>query len=365
MSRFIVSLVLVVSAAAWISSRTPNGSVQETLYSQLRDMPEIIDLIDRAYVDDTDVAQLMDGAFQGALEAIDPGAGFVLEADQAMLDPWPVAKRTGLVVSKSKSNLIAMVVFPNSVAAEIGISQGEHIIEINGQQTRRISLHQAQKSLMASKIALTIENDKAETRKLILEAEERVLPSPSLELVQHGAILRLPVFPSDLDKFLTKYDASLTDLEFLVLDLRHNALPNDDAIASLGSRLFLKGTFAELRSSVGLEKQLNNSTSGRWTGSRVVILVDESTSASAEALCALVVSLDCGTLVGKKTKGLPYHYESITLKGGGSIILSTRKITDPSGADYVGKGVNPDHPLKTVAATALESAVKIARHQEL
>lgn len=361
--RILQTLLLALVVGFMLAQQPDENPAQPSLYQELQDFPEIVTLIDRAYVDSRDIAQLMDGSFQGALEAVDPGSGFYAAHDSFQLDPWSVANQTGMVLAKQQGRLRVLSVFPKSAAALAELRAGDWVLAINGKKARHLPLHAALSECSADTIELLLARDDMHTQ---VQTRKQELPKSNFQRFDDGGVLiELPQFESNLDLQLAQHESWTSEAPYIVIDLRLNALPFDPAIGILGQRLFGSGPFASLASSHGVLSEFSNRQAGQWTHKRVVVLQDESTAATAEAICALVAAHQCGVLVGQKTLGLPYHYQAIAIKSGGTVVLSTKQIAPTSGAGYIGVGVKPAHLISLTGSEALDAALKIARQSPL
>ncbi|MCB1044358.1 MAG: hypothetical protein KDC35_15555 [Acidobacteria bacterium] len=339
MGRLIIATLILVGL---ISTWTMQDETKKTsLYKELKDLPEILDLIDRAYVDDKDIASLLDGALQGVLDATDPSASFIPPNETALVDPWPVAIRTGLVLSRNQSGIYIRSVFVDSPAWNEGLRPNMYLVSVNGTSLKQQPLHMAQAYLSNQQpLAVIAETENGDSVSINILPAKFDIPQAAYSRKGAGCVFALPSF-INLPGVLGQAMSDLQNLKFLVLDLRGNALPDDEGLAQLGSFIFPQGIFAELHSRHGTMRQYVNQIPGPGSHLQVYCLVDGTTSTSAEALVAAMKDAKCGVIMGQSTLGQSYHYQPFTLQNGGQVVVSTLKMVFPQNTQYLGTGIEP------------------------
>lgn len=345
LTKLVLAAIVAISAILAVSER--NKSDEKNLYFYLQDFPEILELIDKAYVQEVDWNTLMPGAFQGILETVDPNASYI-PPDQVSdrTDP-PIIEGFGFTPAKRQSYAYVLNVLPGSAAEQAGLRSGDYIRQIAGHSTRRLSLHAIRRLLYQATdpidLLVTSEVD-FEDRHLVIAPRSTPIPKLTADAHSDGLIeLTLPAYYPDLEKDLRH---ALTPPnahpQGILLDLRENAT-TDEALLRILARCFLpKGELAQTSQQLEHPVPLLNPKTGAWVAMPLCILVDRSTSAMAELFSAIVQDQGAGQLLGEPTLGYPFLVQRITLKNGAQIELPTTRIRLSSGKPFPDSGLTPD-----------------------
>jgi len=152
-------------------------------------------------------------------------------------------------------------------------------------------------------------------------------------------LLRLPFSYSnladDLDTLMGRLDASST----LVIDLRGNALGDMAMFNQLAQRFLPSGQLARWEDVNKKHYPITNSKGSTYAG-KLYVIIDHTTSRTAEIFAALGRETKALRLVGERTLGLPFWYELLPLKTGGHVRLSTRDLV-MGDQRLTGSGVRP------------------------
>ncbi len=291
-----------------------------------KDLPEILHLVEQAYVDDVKMGELMPGAFQGAIEAVDESASYIPPGPKPEDLDRALFLRTGLVLTKRNGYPYILEAAAGSSAALAGVASARYIRGIEGFSTRGKSLYQIQQVLMKGssfKLGL-LTPGLADDAEVAFEVKPFTLAPLAAPISRDGVqILKLPynypALAADLDKMLAALPAEAT----LVIDLRGSATADLDLVKLLAARFLdagVIGTWIAPKQKLPLE----NASAGSFKG-KLYLLQDHTTSGSAEILCAAARAEGRARLVGEPTIGLPFWYETIALKNGGYVRLPTRQ----------------------------------------
>ncbi len=291
-----------------------------------KDLPEIIHLVEQAYVSEVKMGDLMPGAFQGAVEAIDESASYIPPGPKPEELERSLFLRTGLVLTKRNGYPYILEVAAGSPAAAAGVKNSRYIRGLEGYSTRGKSLYQVQQALLKStafKLSLLTpgQADDVEVAVVIKPFKLAPLAAPvTLEGVQILAVpYNYPELANDLGKILT----ALPDNATLLLDLRGSATADLELVKVLAAQ-FLEagviGTWLDQEKPLPLE----NASAGSFKH-KLYLLQDHTTSGSAEIICAAARAQKRARLVGEPTIGLPFWYETLPLKHGGYLRLPTRQ----------------------------------------
>ena len=336
-------LILFTTVAAFTTRAIL--SHQDKLFEQSKDLPEILHLIDLAYVDDVDMETLMPHAFQGALEALDPNASYIPPGVEPKSYADQVYRRTGMVLCRQDGYAFVMACAGGSPAAEAGLERGSFIKQINNQRLRKLSYHAFEKMLAELDGPIRLHLAGSEDKDKIISFQPGEFSAPKLEHhpyldgVHH---VKLPTFYEGFEAELAKILAGLKkDNTRILLDLRDNALGGEPELHKLAGLFLPAGKMASWVGSDKVSVPIANTGDGKFADLNLFLLVNTGTSRAAECFAA-VAAENGAKLVGFKTLGLGFHYQALPLKSGAYVMIPSRNFVMNSGQALNRKGLEPD-----------------------
>ncbi len=324
---------------------------QDNLFEQSRDFPEILHLVDIAYVDEVDMGKLMPGVFQGALEKLDENASYIPPGVTPVFLGKKIYAGTGMVIAKKHGFAYVVAVAERSPAAEAGIKADSYIRRIGKESTRELSLFRILGLLAAraSAIELTLV-EHGETDDVKKEIQPGSFPKAEISYAPYADglhLIRIPQFYEGLRKDLKKVLKEIRSPGArIVLDLRNNAMGAEEELRLLASYFLPAGKIATWVDAGDHTLDILNPKDGSHLGRPLFILLDRSTSQAAESFIAIAQEQRLVRIVGIPSLGLLGHYQAIPLKSGAHVMLSTRRLRLNSGKIPGRTGVKPDLEVK-------------------
>jgi len=244
-------MVLLILCAGAVISRDQSRQEAGLWQQQLRKFSEIYTAIKMVYPKDVEDQSLIFASISGLLRSLDPHSYFM----------DPVAVRSmyedqqgnyfgiGIRITKYEDRLTVIAPLPGTPAYEMGILAGDVVVEIEGKDTRNLSLDEAMRYLRGAKdtsVSIKIHRDGiAEPIPFTIKRTEIPLNSVSyaLPLLKHPEIgyISIRTFGNTTEK---EFRDSLEKLvgqghiKGLIIDLRGNAGGALNAALAL-SELFL------------------------------------------------------------------------------------------------------------------------------
>ena len=120
---------------------------------KFKDMNQILYLVNQLYYQDVDMEDLMDGAFDGIMEKLDPPSVFISAKDQKNIDEMFQGEFQGIGIEFDILNKYITVIAPvvGGPSERAGILPGDWIIEIDGESAYNISRDDVFKKLRGKK----------------------------------------------------------------------------------------------------------------------------------------------------------------------------------------------------------------------
>lgn len=356
----LMTVSLLLGGTLLAASSTSADATPDSPYKYLSVFMEVFGLATRAYVDEPKAGTLLDGAFEGSIDALDPFSLYVpAEAVPTFEATRKVGnKLSGMLLLKERGVAYVVAVEPGSPAAKAGLLSGDILADVAGVRTREAPLYQIL-ALFAGKPGTKLKIERLRFGdKATVELELAEHPPVAVELrTEKGlAILEIPDFhpgtPKDVQKSIETVAAPgelLPGIEAhdkLVVDLRGTA-GGDEKAAYEVAGLFAEGKLgALLRRGEELESFAAKSggKSGRFAG-RLVVLTDRGTQGAAEVLATILQQRAGARLVGERSFGHAGRTELIALADGSRLQLTTAFFTGPDGKPLQ-EGLEPDERVR-------------------
>ena len=121
--------------------------------SKFKVMNQILYYVNQLYYDDVDMESLMDGAFKGIMDQLDPHSLFISAKDQKNIDEMFRGEFQGIGIEFDILNEYITVIAPvvGGPSEEAGIQAGDWIIQIDEKNARGIDRDDVYKLLRGKK----------------------------------------------------------------------------------------------------------------------------------------------------------------------------------------------------------------------
>ena len=335
-------LVLTILSGTLLGAPTRDEEGEDSLYKYLSVFTEVLRLVRQAYVDETDLDLLMNGALDGTPDALDPFSMYVPEdaVSDYMASRQVGESRSGLRVAKERGVAYIVAVQEKGPAATLGLEQGDIVSRLNGESTRELPLWQIEKALTGAtgtKVELEVLRA-GETRDFTLELGEFVPPVAYVETYQNVPRLRVASFSKEAPTVVGKLLGSVQGGELLI-DLRGTAFGDVERAYEV-AKLFAAGDLGFLMKRDEKLETYTGAGAQSWRG-KAVVLIDRGTQGAAEVLAQILRQRSGAKLVGQPTFGFAGCSKVIDLDAGGSVVLTDAFFTGPDG-EPVDEGLEPD-----------------------
>ena len=366
---------VVVSVCALLSLRAvagPEGAGKDPATRALSIFSEVFALTRSNYVEPTDGKALLEGAYDGMSDALDPFSYYVPASAQAAYKAQEAsgAASAGIVFARRGGYPYVVAPLPGSPAEKAGIKAGDLIDSVDGKTLRNAPYWQVKAALEGpegSSCEIVLFRGGDEKRLTIPVTRGRFdAPGPSTTWERDVAILKIPSFTPATAAALKKEleEASRRGISAVILDLR-GSIGGEPAEATPVAALFLgKGPVATVMSRKVTSKPLEATGEATWKG-RVVVLMDDSTAGPAEILAAALRDRAQAKTVGETTVGMAIIQRGIPTEEGGTLFMTVGRYVSPSGQTLGGKGLPPDERVIVFPGEAKEKDQILERGLEV
>jgi carboxyl-terminal processing protease len=348
------ALVFVFVAVGYVRGR----SSDEKAFRALTVYSEVLEHIQREYVDEPNMHQVTNGALHGLLDSLDPQSSYLspLEySDYKQKSANSAKAGAGLALTKRFSYISVISTLPDSPAAKAGLHIGDVLEKIAGFTTGQMAIEQAQLLLSGDpgtvvKLSV-IRRGKAEPQEIELTLA-KLAPPKFVEDRLEGDIAYVHVSEFEPGETRQLRD-ELVQLEHqgahkLMLDLRDCALGDDqEGIAT--AQLFLSsGTITTLKGQT-ISPVVSSAEPSKvvWT-EPVSVLIGNGTAGPAEIVASAIADNHRGETVGERTYGTASFQKLIELDDGSALFLTLANYYTPNGKEIPVDGVTPTREVRSL-----------------
>ena len=350
MIKKILLLILILSFQNFA-----NANKYDELYGKIDLFGEVLEKIDKEYIDEIDQADVMDSAINGVLQSLDPYSSYMSPELFKDMQTDTRGEFGGLGIEIGMEAGVVKVISPidGTPADKAGIKAGDFIVKIDGVQVQGKTLMESVKLMrgpVGTSVKLTIRRKNIK-KAIEFEVERKIIEIKSVKAKLIGkkgniAYVRLKSFNENSDSQLIdniKLFESKNDPLGYVIDVRNNpggllaqAIRITDFFLDDGEIVSTKG-----RKRSETRKFFAKSGDG-ISGKPIIILINNGSASASEILAGALKDHKRAILIGETSYGKGSVQSIIPLKNGGGMRLTISRYYLPSGKSISEVGVEPD-----------------------
>lgn len=342
-------LLLIILCGTASSSQTRDTDQ----YKALKQFSQVLDLIEKNYVQEVNRTDLIHGAIQGMLNSIDPHSTYIgLDKFKMMQEEFQGEfGGIGVQIGVRDKRLTVIAPIEDTPADKAGLKPGDTIVEIDGQSAMDISLEDAVSKIRGPKgepVVLTIlrKDSQAPEKITIVRGIIPLISVKTKELEPGYLHVRLTDFKAntteDLRRKIQEYTAA-TPLKGIVLDLRNNpggllnqAVSVADMFLRDGLIVYTQGRDPKSRRDETASKQPTDLICP------VVVLINAGSASASEIVAGALQDRKRAILVGERTFGKGSVQTIMPLSDGSAVKLTIALYYTPNGRSIQAEGIEPD-----------------------
>ena len=352
-------LLMVIAVVFWTIGTGFNRDLaakSEAAYEELKVFSDVIELIEREYVDQVDTKELIQKAIQGMVQSLDPHSALLPLDAYEDLQIDTKGKFTGIGIHITMQDGFVTVISPieDTPAYRAGIKARDRIIKVDGNSAK--DLREAVRMMRGpkgTKVVVTILREGVK-KPLEFELVRDVIPIQSVKqiILEPGyGYIRLSNFTgtttNEMEQALNKLENSETPLKGLILDLRNNGgglLNQSIKVADLflddGKILSIKGRNKKNT------KVFKASDSGKKRDYPMVVLINSGSASASEIVAGALQDHKRALILGTTSFGKGSVQTVETLRDGSGLKLTIARYYTPNDRSIQAKGIEPDIYLK-------------------
>ena len=345
--NFPLSILIIFSVMSFASASEDN------IYKKIDLFSEVLDKINKEYVDDVNQSEAMDAAINGVLQSLDPYSAYMTPESLNNMQTETSGEFGGLGIEVTMEAGVIKVISPidNSPAYEVGVKAGDYIVKINDTQVQGSTLSEAvdlMRGPVGSDIEITVRR-RGERKALIFNITREIIQVASVKsklLNERTGYLRLTSFnenSSDQIKKKIKDFKKDNKVENYILDLRNNPGGLLSQAIKISDFFLDNGEIVSTKSKRKYENRKWFAKKGDLiNGETLVVLINYGSASASEIVAGALKDHKRAILVGENTYGKGSVQSIIPLKNNGAIRLTVSKYYLPSGKSISKVGVEPD-----------------------
>ena len=349
MRKFLILLLLI------FNFKGTSVFSKNDLYEKIDLFGEVLENIQKDYVDDVNQSEIMDSAINGVLQSLDPYSAYMSPELFKEMQTDTRGEFGGLGIEIGMEAGVVKVISPidDTPAQKAGIKAGDYIVKIGKEQVQGKSLMEAVKLMrgpVGTSIDLTVRRKNVKKplkfniiRKII---EVQSVNSQLISEQKNIGYVRLKSFNENSDnqflKSIRKFNKN-KNIKGYIIDLRNNpgglltqAINITDFFLNDGEIVSTKGR------KVSETRKFFARKGDEVNGKPVVILINNGSASAAEILAGALKDHKRAIILGENSYGKGSVQSIIPLTNGGGMRLTISKYYLPSGKSISDVGVTPD-----------------------
>ena len=345
--------VYLIASLFFFIFTNPIFSNENNIYKKIDLFSEVLDKINKEYVDEVNQSEAMDAAINGVLQSLDPYSAYMSPDSFKNMQTETSGEFGGLGIEVSMEAGVVKVISPidNSPAEEVGVKAGDYIVKIDDVQVQGKTLSEAVELMrgpVGSDIEITVRR-RGERKALIFTITREIIQVASVKSEikdDQTAYIRLTSFNENSSKQIKnkiKEFKKNKKIKNYILDLRNNPGVLLSQAIKISDYFLENGEIVSTKSKRKYENRKWFAKKGDIIdGETMVILINYGSASASEIVAGALQDHKRARLVGESTYGKGSVQSIIPLENEGAIRLTVSKYYLPSGKSISRVGVNPD-----------------------
>lgn len=340
------------------------GHATET-YEELRTFSEVLTQVQKNYVDDTKVKDLVQGAIRGMLSTLDPHSAYMTPEmyKEMQVETKGEFGGVGIQIGVKENRLAVIAPIDGTPAQRAGIKAGDYITKVNEESTKDLSLMDAVQKMRGpkgTKVNLTIQRDgTSDPLQFTLVRDTIKIESVKSKMLDNIGYVKLTQFQEATGRDLSRVLRQFKDqkVQSTILDLRNNPGGLLTAAVEVSEQFLPNGKLVVYTK--GRESKKDEwfaKGKDQMDDSPMIILVNEGSASASEIVAGALQDYGRAVIVGTTSFGKGSVQTILPLGDGSGLRLTTAKYYTPKGRSIQSTGITPDIVIKPQPPTTVAKA---------
>jgi len=345
---FIISVLFVK-----FSVFNPVIAAENDVYKKIDLFGEVLEKINKEYVEEINQSESMDAAIDGLLQSLDPYSAYMSPEIFNEMQTETSGEFGGLGIEVNMESGVVKVISPidDTPASRAGIKAGDYIIKIDDIQVQGKSLSEAvdlMRGPVGSSIILTVRRiGQKKALKFEIVREIIQIKSVKADLLKNNiGYLRLTSFNENsgdqIREQIREFEKN-ENINSYILDLRNNPGGLLTQAIKISDFFLDNGEIVSTKSRKASENRKWFAKKGDLIGGKtLIVLINYGSASASEIVAGALQDHKRAIILGENSYGKGSVQSIIPLKNRGAIRLTVAKYYLPSGKSISEVGVSPD-----------------------
>ncbi len=352
-----LGLLLFISAVLWVGisgvhQRLLAGTDQT--YEELKVFSDVLDIIEKNYVDPVDSKKLIRGAIRGMISSIDPHSAFLSPESyrDLQIETKGEFSGVGIVITMQENMVTVISPIEGTPAYKAGIKAGDQIIRVDGEETKTMMLWEAVKKMRGKKgtsVVITV------MRKGLPEPVDFTIVRDIIPLESVRSLLLKPGYgyvritnfrentADDVEAALKKLEPRKTSLSGLILDLRDNPGGLLDQAVEVSDIFLEKGPIVSIKGRLEAHSKIYEAHPDKHKHLYpIVLLINDGSASASEIVAGALQDHGRALVLGTTSFGKGSVQTVEPLRDGSGLKLTIARYYTPNGQAIQTRGIVPD-----------------------
>lgn len=346
-------------------------------YQGLKLFSDVIELIEKNYVDEVNTKELIQKAVQGMVSSLDPHSALLPPeaSEELQIGTHGEFGGIGIVITMQKGVVTVISPIEGTPAYKAGIKAGDKIIKVDGELTKDMMLWEAVKKMRGPKgnpVVITIIRNGV-SKPIDFKMVRDIIPVISVKslVLQPGyGYIWITNFQDnttdELKLALAKLESGSVPLKGLVLDLRDNpggllnqSISVTDIFLEKGKIVSIKG---RLREHTKIFRAHPNEVKRDYP---IVVLINGGSASASEIVAGALQDHKKAIIIGTTSFGKGSVQTVETLRDGYGLKFTIARYYTPTGRSIQAQGIIPDIEVKKRTIEKEEADESLMKEKDL
>ncbi|MCT4607143.1 MAG: S41 family peptidase [Marinisporobacter sp.] len=366
----IICMLIMVGSLTSFSYANEATKTFKNLDERLAYLKSMIQYIEKNYDGKVTEEELMEGAYKGVFEVLDPHSNYFEKDEYGKfeIDNIGVYGGIGATISVVEGKLVIAGFMENSPAKRAGLKIEDRIESINDEAISKYNSKEGIDLLLGepgTKVKLGIKRKGQESIQCFYVQREIIKINPvQFKVIDHHiGYICIAEFNQNTSENVKKAlkELKAKNIRGIILDLRGNLGGLLQESVKVADEFVPKGPVVHVN--YKNKKRETHYAKKEKINMPVVVLVNQLTASASEIVSGAIQDTKSGTIVGTKTYGKGTVQQTLPITNGGGIKLTIAEYLTPNERSINGIGIQPDIVVKNnraISKAVIGSLVSMA-----
>ncbi len=347
-----IIIIAAIALSTGLTNSKPAAARDHNTYKSLEKFADVINLLEKDYVEPINADKLIQGAIKGMIASLDPHSSYMTAENFKDLQIETNGSFSGIGIEITIKNGGLVIVSPieGTPAYQQGLKAGDRIIKINGTYTKDMDMMAAVKLLRGkrgSKVTISIyRRGWPKLRKFTITRDVIPLHSVKSKILEPGyAYLRITSFQAKTTKDTLSALKKLSKqgpIKGLILDLRNNPGGLLEQAIGIADIFMDKGIIVSTKGRLTDQNMVYRAHRGAISYDfPMIVLINGGSASASEIVAGALQDSRRALILGVQSFGKGSVQTVFPLNNGAGLRLTTARYYTPSGRSIQAQGVTP------------------------